>query len=91
MKDFDRYSSAFAYGLVEGGYSEGDKIVLWIDQENSAEILVASMGAAKAGVSVVTFSEKDSQDALDQVLKDSGARGVFFSPSTVANEAGDTR
>ena len=25
------------------------------------------------------------------MLRDSGARGVFFSPSTVANEAGETR
>ena len=41
MKEFDRYSSAFAYGLVEGGYREGDKLVLWCDQDNSAELLVA--------------------------------------------------
>jgi len=91
LKEFDRYSSAFAYGLVEGGYSPGDKIVLWMDQDNSAEVLVASMGAAKAGVTLVTFEEKDSQDAFHSVLKDSGARGVYFSPSTVATEAGDTR
>lgn len=64
MKEFDRYSSAFAYGLVEGGFSPGDKIVLWMDQDNSAEVLVASMGAAKAGVTLVTFEEKDSQDAF---------------------------
>lgn len=64
LKEFDRYSSAFAYGLVENGYTEGDKIVLWMDQTNSAEILVATMGAAKAGVTVVTFDEKDNQDAL---------------------------
>lgn len=44
------------------------------------------MGAAKAGVAVVSFSEKDSQDALDQTLRDSGARGLFFSPSTQAGE-----
>ena len=31
LKDFDRYSSAFAYGLVENGYTEGDKILLWVD------------------------------------------------------------
>lgn len=64
LKEFDRYSSAFAFGLVEGGYTPGDKIVLWLDQQNSAEILVAQMGAAKAGVTVVTFNEKDDQDAL---------------------------
>lgn len=64
LKEFDKYSSAFAFGLVEGGYKPGDKLVLWIDQSNSAEVLAAQMGAAKAGVSVVTFNEKDECDAL---------------------------
>ena len=82
LKELDRYSSAFAFGLVEGGYTPGDKIVLWLDQENSAEILTAQMGAAKAGVTCVTFSEKDDMDALHQTLKDSGARGLYFSPAT---------
>jgi len=82
LKEFDRYSSAFAFGLVEGGFSPGDKLMLWIDQSSSAEVLVAQMGAAKAGVSIVTFDEKNDCDALHQTLKDSGARGLFFSPST---------
>ena len=64
LKEFDRYSSAFAFGLVEGGYTPGDKIVLWLDQQNSAEIITAQMGAAKAGVTCVTFNEKDDMDAL---------------------------
>ena len=64
MKEFDRYSSAFAYGLVESGYKPGDKLVLWIDQNDSAEVLVSTMGASKAGVTIVTFSEKDSKDSL---------------------------
>lgn len=54
--------------------------MLWADQTNSAELLVAQMGAFKAGVAVVTFDEKDSVDALSQTLKDSGARGFLFSP-----------
>lgn len=41
LKEFDRYSSAFAYGLVESGYTQGDKLMLWVDQNDSAEILVA--------------------------------------------------
>ena len=43
------------------------------------------MGAFKAGVSIVTFNEKESIDALNQTLKDSGARGFMFSPSTVVS------
>jgi acyl-CoA synthetase (AMP-forming)/AMP-acid ligase II len=65
LKEFDRYSSAFAFGLVEGGFKPGDKLVCWIDQSNSAEVLVAQMGAAKAGVSIVTFEEKEECDALN--------------------------
>jgi hypothetical protein len=41
------------------------------------------MGALKAGVSIVTFNEKENIDALNQTLKDSGSRGFMFSPSTV--------
>jgi len=90
LKEFDRYSSAFAFGLVENGYNTGDKILVWMDQTNSAEVLVSVMGAAKAGVQVVTHSEKDECDSLHQALKDSGARGLFFSPSTTTNEEGTT-
>jgi len=39
--------------------------MLYCDQTNSAETLVSQMGAVKAGVSVVTFDEKDECDALD--------------------------
>lgn len=91
MKEFDRYSSAFAYGLIESGYKSGDKLVLWMDQNNSAEVLVSTMGASKAGVTVVTFSEKDSVDALHQTLKDSKAKGLIFSPSTKVDENDVTR
>lgn len=91
MKEFDRYSSAFAYGLVESGYKEGDKLLMWVDSDNSAEILVSQMGAAKAGVTVVTFSEKENCDALHETLQSSGARGLIFSPSTPVDEEGHDR
>jgi hypothetical protein len=49
-----------AFGLVEAGFEYGDRIVSFIDQTNSAESLVLQMGVAKAGVTVVSFHEKDS-------------------------------
>ena len=49
------------------------------------------MGAAKTGVTIVTFDEKDNIDSLNQALKDSGARGLLFSPSTKVNDEGDNR
>lgn len=65
--------------------------MLWVSQEDSAEVLAAQMGAAKAGVTCVVFNEKDDSDAFHMALKDSGARGLLFSPSTAVNEDGDTR
>ena len=91
MKEFDRYSSAFAFGLVESGFQPGDKLLLWVDQNDSAEVLISSMGASKAGVTVVTFSEKDSEDSLHQTLQNSGAKGLVFSPSTKVNDEQTTR
>jgi len=66
-----RYSSALAFGLVEAGFVPGDSLVLYVDQTFSAESLVTQIGAIKAGVSVVTFDEKDNVDALDSALASS--------------------
>ncbi len=44
------------------------------------------MGAFKAGIQIVTFDEKESIDALNSTLKDSGARGFIFSPETVISQ-----
>jgi len=49
------------------------------------------MGAAKAGVTIVTFDEKNDIDALHQTLRDSGATGMIFSNNSHVNEAKDTR
>lgn len=85
-----RYSSAFAFGLIEAGFVPGDKLVLYCDQTNSAESLVTQLGSIKAGVSVVTFEEKDNIEAFDQTLSASAAKGLILSPSTAA-QAGATR
>lgn len=47
------------------------------------------MGAFKAGVTVVSFHEKDNIDAFNQALKDSGSRGLMLSPSTVIHHEKD--
>ena len=73
--------------MIEAGFTPGDKLVLYCDQTFSAESLVSQMGAIKAGVSVVTFDEKDSMDALDHALSASKAKGLIFSPSTETDAA----
>ena len=77
--------------MLEAGFTPGDKLVLYCDQTFSAESLVSQMGAIKAGVSVVTFDEKDSVDALDHALSTSKAKGLIFSPSTETDDAASTR
>ena len=64
--------------------------MLYVDQTYSTESLVTQMGAIKAGVSIVTFDEKDSSDALKHTLATSKAKGLIFSPSTEV-ESGETR
>jgi long-subunit acyl-CoA synthetase (AMP-forming) len=49
------------------------------------------MGAIKAGVTVVTFSEKDDKDALYSTLAESKARGLIFSPSTKVDKIHSNR
>jgi hypothetical protein len=36
------------------------------------------MGAIKAGVSVVTFNDKENADALDHALTSTKAKGLIF-------------
>jgi len=86
LKEFDRYSSAFAFGLLEAGFARGDSLVLYADQTSSAEQLVAQMGAIKAGVQVVTFAEKESQDALDHALSSTNAKGLIYAPDAACGE-----
>lgn len=40
------------------------------------------MGAIKAGVAVVTITDKENIDALDYALSSSKAKGLIFSPDT---------
>jgi acyl-CoA synthetase (AMP-forming)/AMP-acid ligase II len=75
-----------AFGLIEAGFTPGDKLVLYCDPTNSAESVVTQMGAIKAGIAVVTFDEKDSAEAFDHALATSKAKGLIFSPSTEAGE-----
>ena len=91
MKELDRYSSAFAFGLLEAGFTRGDSLVLWVDRASNAECIVSQIGAAKAGVTCVSFDERDSQDALDHALRTSGAKGLIFSANAPVADTQNTR
>jgi acyl-CoA synthetase (AMP-forming)/AMP-acid ligase II len=82
LKEFDVYTSAFAYGLLEQGYRPGDKIMLWLDQENSAETATAQIGAMKAGCSIVTVDNKDEIHHIADTLEKTGSKSILLSPHT---------
>ena len=44
----------------------------------------------KAGVTIVTFDEKDNVDALHSSLRESGTRGFIFSPGTIIDPSQNT-
>ena len=71
---------------MEAGFAPGDSLVLFVDQTASAENIVTQMGAAKAGVSIVTFDEKESADALEHALASTKAKGLIFSPDSQVTE-----
>ena len=82
IKELDQHTAAFAYGLVERGFAPGDKLLLWVDAEHSAEVAVAQIGAVKAGVTVVAVDAKDEMHHVGDALEASGAKGLLLSPHT---------
>jgi hypothetical protein len=77
--------------LVDSGFEKGDSLVVWTDRGNNTETFVAQLGAAKAGVVIVTFDEATSQDALDHAIRTTKARGLLFTPLRTISENAPTR
>lgn len=71
---------------MELGFQPGDRLALWVDSTNSAEIATAQVAALKIGVTLVLIDEEDSIQDVSRTLTSSGAKGLIFSPGTV-NEA----
>lgn len=82
LKELDRYSSAFAFGLLEAGFARGDRLLVWVDRTRSAESLIAQFAAYKTGVEVVCFHENNNKDALHHALGGAGVKGVLFTPNS---------
>jgi long-subunit acyl-CoA synthetase (AMP-forming) len=83
VTEYDRYGSAFAYGLLEQGFQPGDKLALWVDNTNSAEVATAQLAAYKIGVTIVTFEDRDNILDVARGLKESQPKGLIFSPSSL--------
>lgn len=77
VKELDAYTTAFAKHLVEMGYVPGQKLLVWSDVNHSAEIICATIGAWKAGLTVLN-SEFENHEDIIKALNDTDV--FVFSP-----------
>ncbi len=77
----DRVQRASAW-LISEGYEAGDSIMLLL--ENRAEIVELGLAARRAGLYFVVVSTHLAPPELAHIVRDSGARMLIVSDSTVA-------
>ncbi|CAK56794.1 unnamed protein product (macronuclear) [Paramecium tetraurelia] len=83
--EFDTHSSAFAYGLIEQGWKQGDKLLFLLGRSNTSEAAAAFVGAAKAGVTVIPFRSND-QNEIENTIGVVNPKGIVFSPNQLIGE-----
>lgn len=85
VSELDSYTNAFAKSLLEVGCQPGEKFLIWSDINHSAEIVCATIGAMKAGLTIV-HSEFENTDEILSILKNTSDIGAFmFSPYNQIN------
>ncbi|KAJ8905417.1 hypothetical protein NDN08_001924 [Rhodosorus marinus] len=62
--DVKKHTDAFANGLLASGFSAGDKIAVWMPT-GSIEYTVSILGAAKAGITLVTIDPPEDPTSAD--------------------------
>jgi len=77
-RDLEYHSNAFACGLIEQGFTSGDKLATWFDRHHVSETVVTQLGALKAGV-VLCPVQDHTEQGVRSVL--SGAKGCILSPN----------
>eukprot|EP00744_Colponema_vietnamica_P001901 GILI01003082.1.p1 GENE.GILI01003082.1~~GILI01003082.1.p1 ORF type:complete len:363 (-),score=153.64 GILI01003082.1:321-1409(-) len=87
--ELKKFTDALASGFLEQGFKAGDKIALWMD--NSAELLVSQLAAARAGLVAVGIDGTHSAAALASVLNETQAKALIFSPNARTSAADATR
>jgi long-chain acyl-CoA synthetase len=81
LTELDELSDALAVGLIQEGFSKGDRLALVL--QNIPQFIVATVAAWKLGVIVVPINPMYRERELNEVLTDSGARAVICLESTV--------
>ncbi|SSC24346.1 AMP-dependent synthetase/ligase, partial [Klenkia terrae] len=73
--DLDTASDALALGLLEGGFSAGDRMGLYV--QNDPAFVIGLLGAWKAGGSAVAINPMNKSAELTYLLTDSGATALL--------------
>jgi long-chain acyl-CoA synthetase len=72
LRELDELSDAFAVGLLDSGFSRGDRVALYL--QNVPQFVVGLVGTWKAGGIAVSINPMNRERELELLLIDSGAR-----------------
>lgn len=70
--ELDALSDAFAAGLLDGGFSAGERVALYL--QNVPQFIIGLVGTWKAGGIAVSINPMNRERELELLLQDSGAR-----------------
>jgi long-chain acyl-CoA synthetase len=73
--ELDRLVTALAHGITKMGYTKGD--VLSIFLPSRPELIIAYLGAARAGVTVNLVNAMLQKTEVAYILKDCGSKGIL--------------
>jgi long-chain acyl-CoA synthetase len=72
LRELDELSDAFAVGLLDSGFSRGDRVALYL--QNVPQFVIGLVGTWKAGGIAVSINPMNRERELELLLIDSGAR-----------------
>ena len=72
LRELDELSDALAVGLLESGFSRGDRVALYL--QNVPQFVIGLVGTWKAGGIAVNINPMNRERELELLLHDSGAR-----------------
>lgn len=78
FRDLDEIANRIANGLAARGLRPGDRIAMYMP--NSAELILAMLGAAKCGGVIVPIATRLAPAEVDYILEDCAPSAILFPP-----------
>ena len=72
LRQLDELTDAFAAGLLDSGFSRGDRVALYL--QNVPQFVIGMVGTWKAGGIAVNINPMNRERELELLLQDSGSR-----------------